>query len=101
MALSQLAHKPVHTVRYSPGPTKHRLPAPKNKKGAPKSIRKYKSSDEDANLKMANEIREIYGLPPLEQAQKPEVIRDLEGMMQEYSSGENPVDAVKESRISQ
>ncbi len=50
---------------------------------------------------LAQELRKAFGLPPIRSNPKPTVIRELKGMLKEYSNvHDNPVDAIKESRKS-
>lgn len=54
---------------------------------------------EISSHELASELRDLYGLPPLENEESVETITNLKGLLSNYAdSEESPVDAVKSSR---
>ena len=66
-----------------------------------------RSTDKNTNItqaealhshEIAMQLRELYHLSPINSNEKPEIIRELAGIMKDYADEESPVDAVKHSR---
>ncbi len=45
-----------------------------------------------------NELRSIYGLPPITENSKPEILRQLKGILEQFADEESSVDAIKSYR---